>query len=73
MPNTAGGVIGTGARVGTAATADVGTDVADDEPRAFVAVTVTRRLLPTSAAAAAYAVPVAPSIFVHVALQRLHW
>jgi hypothetical protein len=58
--------------VGTTA---VGPEVADADPPAFVAVTVTSMVWPSSPFATVYVVPVAPAILVHpdpLELQSLH-
>ncbi len=67
----AGGEVGAGAT-----TAAVALLVADADPPAFDAVTVTRILLPRSAETSAYCPAVAPAIEAQLALalsQRFHW
>jgi hypothetical protein len=59
---------------GDIATTAVGADVPGAEPSGVVAVTVTRTVLPTSAAASLYVLTVAPGIAVHPLVpHRFHW
>src|SRR4051794_18495009 len=71
VPEIVGGELLTGA-VDGATTDAVWFEVAVAVPTEFLAVTTTRRVLPTSPAATVYVVAVSPAMSTHVAPQRCH-
>ena len=73
---TSAGGSGFGSGLGAASMTAVTADGADRLPEAFVAVTTTRIVKPTSAAVRSWVPPVAPGMSTHpvpAALQRCHW
>jgi hypothetical protein len=76
VPAIVGGAVLRGAVAGAARTVSEALVVSEAAPNEFVAVTVARIRLPTSAAASVYVRLVAPATTVHAppaVLQRCHW
>src|SRR4051794_28663695 len=70
VPDTTGGVLFAGGGPVTCAVCALG---ADAEPAPFVAVTTTRRVLPTSSEPTTYVEPVAPPMSPQAGTHRCHW
>ena len=73
VPPTVGATVFAGA---TGSTRPAAPDVADVDPAVFVAVTITRVVVPTSAGVSLYVVAVAPAMsaqFAPAVSHRRHW